>query len=391
MLASMNRVYLDYAAAAPTLPQAVRAFTRALRAYANPSSFHEEGRRAQKILQEARTTIARMAGVKKEHVIFTSGATEANALAVEGHVRALFKKGRTPDLVELLYHEGAHASVVRVMEKLSQQGVKTRTVPTKEGQVDIKALQTMLTPQTALISLEAISPETGMRHDVRGVRTLIDSLGLATLVHVDASQLPMVESFERTRLGADLITLDAQKVGGVRGIGCLITSSGVALTSIMEGGGQEGGLRGGTESPALAASFATALTHARNTHEAFAIRASRMRTVLLTKLQKEISNLRVLGGGSHAPHILTLSLIGRDSDYLQALLDRKGFSVGTKSACESDSSEGSRMALVETGDQSLAKSTLRISWGPKTSAGDLERLGAAIIRAVRFLDSNKVE
>ena len=386
----MKRIYLDVAAAAPVLPVARRAFLRALRQVGNPSAMHEEGRAARALVEEARTLIARRTGVKAEHVTFTSGATEANTLAIKGYVEARRHAGP----LQVMYHPGAHASVVEVMEALKGEGIEVTSVPTREGRVDVEVLATMLRPETALISLEAISPETGMRHDLRRVRTILDAYekrhGTRIVLHVDGSQLPLVESVERTRLGADLLTLDAQKIGGVRGIGCLIRSGGIALTPQLRGGGQEGGLRSGTESGALAVSFAIALEERARTHASFASLAKELRTHMSTRIKTLITDVRVLGGKECAPHILTIALPGRDTDYLVALLDAAGFASSTKSACETDGEAGSRMAYLETKDEALAHSTLRISWDETITKRDLDRFVTALTKAVRFLDETAV-
>jgi cysteine desulfurase len=384
-LQCMTRVYLDTAGAAPVTPRATRAFLNALTRYGNPSSAHTEGREAKTILDTARSALARMAGVKKEYVLFTSGATEANALAIEGTIRMLLKKGHTPSSLRLMYHPGAHASVAHLMERLSKEGIAVAPLPLQKGAIDTDALTPL--PEPTLVSIEAISSETGMRHELRKLRA---ALPTSTLLHVDGSQVPLVESFERERLGADLLTLDAQKVGGVRGIGALILSPRVSLAPLIEGGGQERGLRSGTEAPALAAAFVAALEETKKNHEAFRKQSISLREKLIARITKAIPDTHVLGGEG-VSHILAVAFPGRDTDYLQALLDAKGYAVGTRSACETDSSEGSRMAYAETGDRVLAASTLRVSWGPRTKERDLLRFADALISAIRFLDQNKVK
>lgn len=390
----MGRIYLDWAAAAPVSGAAKRAFLKALSAYGNPSSAHEEGRAAKAILEGARADIARAAGAKAEHVVFTGSATEANALALEGYVRARLSEGARPEDVHVLYLPGAHASITETVEALSAIGVKTEALPLKEGNIDLVRLSKMLRPETALVSLEAVSSETGARFDTRGVRRALDE-ALPTgnsriALHVDASQLPLVESFERTRLGADLLTLDAQKVGGVRGIGCLIQAAGITLAPVIRGGGQERGLRSGTPAPALAAAFAVALTEAAGKREAFAARAREARVQLIKRLTTALPYMVVNEGTRNTPHILNISLPGRDTDYLQALLNEHGFAVSTRSACESDSEEGSRAVRALSVDAERARVTLRVSWGPDTSQRALERFAAALIKDIRFLDETAI-
>ena len=388
-----TRVYLDFAAAAPTTKNALRAFNRAIGVYGNPSAAHAEGRAARIILEEARATIAHMAGTKPEALIFTSGATEANAIVIRGHVRARLLGGARPEDLHLLYVEGAHASVHETMRALALEGIAVDTVSLREGDIDVEMLATLIRPETTLISVEAIASETGARFDTRSVRRVLDDARSSHVhriaLHVDASQLPLVESFERTRLAADFLTLDAQKVGGVRGCGALIFAPNISLAPIIEGGGQERGLRSGTESPALAASFAAALLDAEKARAGFVARAKLARARLAHDISSAIAHTNVNEGKKNAPHILNVSFLGRDTDYLVALLDERGFSVSTRSACESDSVEGSRAVRALTGDIARATSTLRISWGPTTSTHPLQKFVDALQEAVSFIDQNQ--
>ncbi len=387
-----KNVYLDMAAAAPATKNALRAFNRAQRAYGNPSAAHRIGREAKALLEETRATIAHMAGAKPEALIFTSGATEANAIAIRGHVRARLKAGAHPEDLHLLYQEGSHASVYETMRALNQEGIRTEAIPLKDGDIDMDTLKKRICPQTILISVEAVSSETGMRLDTRGIRHTLDTLRSGSTsriyMHVDASQLPLSESFERTRLACDTLTLDAQKVGGVRGVGCLIVAPNVHLLPLMEGGGQERGLRSGTESPALACAFAAALIDAQRERVAFVARATRARALLVHTITAVIAHTTVNEGKKNVPHILNISFLGRDTDYLAALLDERGFSVSTRSSCETDSTEGSRAVFALTKEAARASSTLRISWGVKTTDRDVRRFTHALTQAVSFIDQS---
>lgn len=385
-----GRIYLDWAAAAPVLPKAERAFLAALRCFGNPSSPHEEGRAAHTILTEARTRIARLAGVKTDAVIFTSGATEANALGILGHVQALIARGVEASAIHILYLSTSHASVQGAVAGAEALGARVEALPLTEGSIDLTKLASAIRPETALVVMDVVCGETGTLYPVRAIRRVLDKAGNGRhiVLHADASQAPLVESFELTHLGADMVTLDAQKVGGVRGIGALIVQGRVALSPLILGGGQERGLRPGTETPALAHAFAVALEAAVHERPAFISRAEALRADILSRISG-VPDLVVNEGKVQAPHILNVSLIGRDTDYLAALLDAKGFAVSTKSACETDE-EGSRVVYAMTNDTARAQATLRISWGPSIPQRHLRRLAAALVSTVRFLDQNTV-
>ena len=383
----MRRTYLDFAAATPVSKEALRAYKKALTVYGNPSSPHTEGKAAREILEDARVRIARLASVKSDAVIFTSGATEANALVLLGYMRAL-ARDREPSSVHCLYLPSAHVSTRGAMEMLKAEGFSIEPLRLKDGTIDLVALKSQIRPETALIALEAVCGETGTVFPIRDVRRALPD-GSCIRIHVDASQLPRVGPFELTRLGADTLSLDAQKVGGVRGTGVLIVPRSMHIAPLSIAGGQERGLRPGTESHAGAAAFAIALEKAHETRDTFRMRALRDREVLKGILVKEIPGIAFNEWKEFAPHILNLSLAARDTDYVQALLDEAGFAVSTRSACATDA-EGSEAVLALTGDQERAASTLRISWGIETSSQDLKRLAVALIQAVRFVDQGTV-
>ncbi len=380
-----RRIYLDWAAGAPVTRSAERAYLRASASFGNPSSPHAEGLAAKAVLEDARTRIARELSMKPDDVIFTAGATEANNLAIQGTVIAKKKAGMKD--IHLLYLPSAHASVVEAMKSLVGYGVTAEPLKIRDGAVDIRALNEQLRPETALVSVDFVCGETGTIWNVREIGQALKQAGHGTLLHVDASQAPLGESIERTRLAADMITLDAQKVGGMRGLGVLAAPRTLRMEPLQHGGGQERGMRPGTQAPALAAAFATALEEARVCRESFRHRAGRMRGGLIACI-RDIPELYINEGKEGVAHILNLSLPGRDTDYLAALLNEAGFAVSTRSACESESEDGSRAVLSLTGDPARAASTLRVSWGPVTRERELRQLGKALIAAAAFLDGS---
>lgn len=353
---------------------------------------HREGRAAQAILNEARRTIASLVQTHTDDVIFTSGATEANTLALEGHIRALINKGRAPSSLHLLYLPTAHRSLTETAHALERIGVSVESLPlSPQGRVDLDALVRLLREETVLVAMDAVCGETGIIWNTRGVRTVLEKRaggGPRALLHVDASQAPLSMRFTRSHWGADTLTLDAQKVGGIRGIGALIVPRTVAISPLFHGGGQERGIRPGTEAVALAAAFAAALAKVATGRASFHARATKMREELITNLAN-IPACVVTRGERNAPSILSLSLRGRDTDYLTALLDEKGFAVSTQSACETNA-QGSRTIFALTKDAKRAASPLRISWGPQTRRTDLKRFARALRRAVAFLDENPI-
>ncbi|HWU24468.1 MAG TPA: aminotransferase class V-fold PLP-dependent enzyme [Candidatus Paceibacterota bacterium] len=388
-----SRAYLDWASAAPVHPKAQKAFGDALGVFGNPSSPHEEGRAAKTLLEDSRMRIARLAGVKQRAVIFTSGATEANALAIRGRIERCRKNGMTYGNMHLLYLPTMHASVLGTVHELASLGVQVEPIALSGSAIDTERFATQLRPETVLVCVDAVCGETGARFDTLRLRRAIDAAHNGSAVthavlHVDASQLPLVEPIDYTRLGADLISLDAQKVGGVRGIGALLVPNARHITAITQGGGQEEGLRPGTEPVALAAAFANALEECAKGCGTFAEGAREARADLIARVTTTTPSALLNEGSRQAPHILNLSFPGLDTDYAVALLDTAGFAVSTRSACETDSEDGSKAVVAYTGDEARAKATLRISWGPETARKDLVRFAAALSEVTSFLEAD---
>ncbi|MDP2593911.1 MAG: aminotransferase class V-fold PLP-dependent enzyme [bacterium] len=412
----------------------------------NPSSPHTEGRAARERLEAARLRIARLIEVKSDDVVFTSGATEANAIAILGSCRAAsaFAKATADKRAltskpHLLYLPSSHASIVENMKLAENDGADIEALPIKNCRIDCDALAKLLRPETILISMDAVCGETGVVWNTREVANVLKkarsrirfscSFGpredlvsqsqrkpnsaTGPCLHVDASQAVWTEKLPRAHFGADLMTLDASKVCETRGIGCLIAPRSIPLAPLYGGGPQERGLRPGSEAPDLATTFAEGLARAAEGRAHFCAEARAARAELIEAIRVGIPNVLFNEArdpssakamqGKQAPHILNLSLPAQaglpeyDTDYLVALLDEAGFAISTRSACETDPSRqggakadsrtGSRAVFALWGDAPRAASTLRISWGPATSGPALAQFSQALIKACAFIDS----
>ncbi len=383
-----KKIYLDWASAAPVSSAARTEFLKTLALFGNPSSPHKEGELARNALEHARTSIARLSGIKSAGVVFTSGATEANSLAILGYIQAQEEAGKKLEDMHVLYLPTAHASVVETIKHLSTKGVQAEKLILTEGAVDLAILKKQLRAETVLVSMDVVCGETGTKYDTRDVRRILNSFfqekKVRVMLHLDASQAPFVESIDCNHLGADLLTLDAQKIGGVRGIGALLkANSAISIKPLLHGGGQEKGLRPGTENPSLAIAFARALLDTSRGRREFVARAEGARIALLKKLQK-FSDMQVNVGKEFAPHIVNLSFPGIDTDYAVMLLSEEGVSVSTKSACETNE-VGSRVVLELTSNSARAQATLRISWGPTTRKSEITQFAKVLTRTILFL------
>ncbi len=379
-----KKIYLDVASATPVRRVSLDEFINAQSIFGNPSSPHDYGLLARELLENARARIANVVETKSDDIVFTSGATEANALATLGIAR---------NSEHVLYAPSAHASIVKNMESLKERGCVVEPLPVCDGKIDVNAMKTMLRSETTFIAMDAVCGETGTIWNTREVsRALPRRTGKRKIIlHVDASQAPCVEKCMRTHFGADTMSLDSGKVGGVRGIGCLVASRMIGIRSLYYGGSQERGLRSGTQNPALASSFASALEKSAEERDSFGLYANPIRTKLAEDIISSIPNSFINIGKINAPHILNVSLVGRDTDYVVALLNEAGYAVSTKSACETDSVTGSRAVFALTGDIERAKSTLRISWDMSVKAKDITRFSVDLANTVAFVDSESTK
>ncbi len=391
-ISKKRRVYLDWAAAAPICIEALHAANAVRSAYGNPSSPHQEGKYAREIIENARKVIARYIEAIPDDLIFTSGATEANNLAIRGHLTALVTNKRKPKDIHLLYAPTAHSSITHTAKTLAEEGFFVEPLPiTAQGVVDITALRSCIRKETALVSMEAISGETGIIWNTREVANILSHIPhntLRPLLHIDATHTPYTECVTRTYWGADMLVFDAQKIGAMRGIGVLVSHRTIALRQLMNGGSQERSIRPGTEPTTLIASFAAAFQSCDVSREHFRARAIRNRTTLI-KYISAIPRTFINSGVHTVSHILNVSFLGRDTDYLTMLLDEAGFAVSTKSACETDNI-GSHSVAILTGNIARSISTLRISFGPTTTYTDIHRFIKALIKAVAFIDENTI-
>ncbi|MBU2220933.1 aminotransferase class V-fold PLP-dependent enzyme, partial [Patescibacteria group bacterium] len=185
---SKRRTYLDWAASAPVSPEALSAFTQGALLCGNPSSPHTEGLEAHELLEDARTRIARLASVKKEAVIFTSGATESNALAIQGFVQKKIQEGAEPSELHILYLPTAHASTLGAVSFLQSMGVSCEELPVTEFGIDLEGSKKLLKKETVFVAVDLVCGETGVRYPVRDLKRLIDASDSSVHLHVDASQ-----------------------------------------------------------------------------------------------------------------------------------------------------------------------------------------------------------
>lgn len=371
-----NRIYLDNAAATKLSPAVLRAMQPWLSGgHGNPSAIHSEGLEAREAIDEARRTIARLLHVRPEGIVFTGNGTESNNLAIFGIVRALVESGKNFAELEIISTRIEHPSVIEVLKHLEEQGVTVNYCPVDEfGVVDIVTLEGLLSIKTALVTFAYANSEVGTIQPVRKISRMVAAhnkkQGTATKIHLDAAQAPLWLSCELDRLGVDLMTLDAGKCHGPKGVGVLAFRHGVQLKGVLLGGGQEFNLRAGTENVAGIVGAAKALELAQTSFKERVETVAALRDIFIQNLLR-LEGILLNGHQSNRlANNINISIPGVDTEYATVWLDRKGVACSTKSACSGASGGGSTVVRELTQDESLASSTMRFSLGNDTRQSD---------------------
>lgn len=364
--ASAERVYLDHAATSP-LRRAALAAISSTGAVANPAAVHSAGRRARAMLDDAREQIAGLLGVRPLEIVFTSGGTEADSLALLG---ACGTGGVGLSAVE-------HAAVAGTTAP-GLLGGRAQLLPVdSDGVVDPSRIGVLQEP--SLVSVMTVNNETGAVQPVAECSEAAHRAG--ALFHTDAVQALGHLPLDLAGWEVDLASFSAHKIGGPVGIGALWVRRGVAVSPITAGGGQEAGTRSGTQMVALARGFAAAMAETLGELERRIEIWTRLRGRLLASLAL-IDGIHVDGGSTVSPAICHLSVDGARGEDMQLLLDARGIDCSTGSACHAGVAAPSQVMLAMGRTPVEAASCLRFSFGPETTTAQIDRLAAVLPEVV---------
>jgi cysteine desulfurase len=388
-----ERVYFDWAAATPLLPEAKAAMQPFLESdFGNPSAIHTEGQTARRAIESAREQVARALQVRPECVTFTSGGTEGNNLAIFGTVEALHRAGRAYYEMEVITTHIEHPSIGRAMERLQELGVQVQYVDAdEEGFVKLSHLRELLSEKTILFSIAYANSEIGVVQQLHHLKKLLreaeEKFHTTIYFHVDGAQAPLWLSCQFDLIAADLFVLDATKCCGPKGVGVLLRSRRAQLVPIMFGGGQEAGLRSGTEHVAGIVGAGVAVVAAQANWRGRAERARAVRDEGIKLLQKAIPEA-ILNGPiceDRLANNINISIPGLDTEYAAVWLDAKGFAVSTKSACSGAGGGESTVVKAISGDLARSASTLRFTIGPNTTVSQLEKLACTLAEHISMM------
>jgi cysteine desulfurase len=379
--------YLDYAATAPLRAEVLEAMRPYLeRPVANPSSQHGPGRAARAAVEAAREQVAAMVGADPAQVVFTSGGTEADNLAIKGTV-LLREPGERDLVVSAIEH---HAVLDAAEWAVVDAGATVALAPVDEvGRVDLGRLGELIEPgRTALVAVMAANNEVGTLQPVAAAAGLAHAAGAVVLC--DAVQAARHPGIDLAADGLDLVALASHKLGGPSGVGALVTRAGLPLRPLVHGGGQERGMRSGTLPVAAIVGFGAAAALAVAERRTGAGALVRLRERLLDGLRAVEPGLQVNGDpGAGLPGLLSVRLPGRRSEDVLLLLDRDGVACSAGSACASGATGASHVLLAMGRTPVEARETIRLSLGHGSSEADVDAAVAAFRHAVAVLDAGR--
>ncbi len=380
-------VYLDHAATTPVRPEVLEAMLPYLteQTFGNPSSGHRFGRAARAGIEQARREVAAGVGAEPNQVIFTSGGTEADNLSVLGAALAARDRGAR---MAVAVSATEHKAVLAAAHAVCHLGGSERILPVDPtGRLELDALDQALAEGPAVVSVMWVNNEVGTVQPVREIAARCQAAGV--IFHTDAVQAFGKLPVSIHDLPCTLLTLSGHKLGAPKGIGALVVRDRKAIEAIIHGGGQQYGLRPGTENVAGAVALgrAVALAAQEQTHEAERLGA--LRNTLAERLATAVADVHVNGReGERAPHVLNLSVAGADSEALLMHLDLAGIAASSGSACTTGAVEPSHVLVAMGVPRELALGAIRFSLGRESTAADIDRVVEvmpAVVAKVRKL------
>ena len=387
-----KRIYLDYASSTLPLKEAISAMREVEGLIGNSGGIHTEAVKAKEVLEDARDKVALELGAKSREVVFTSGLTEAINLAVLGFARHLAKSylanywiSRTwPNLMETHWIVSSieHSAVLESFAEIERLGgTVTHIDPDERGIFSVETVLRAIRPETVFISIGWANNEIGVVQPIRDISRAVKEKNPKIVFHSDAGQAPLYLSPQVHTLGVDLMSFGSNKLYGPHGVGALYVGTNVELAPIILGGGQERGLRSGTENVALAAGFAKAFEIVGRERKEESVRLEGLRGEIARELAALVPAVIFNTDLKRSlPHILNISIPGIQSEYIALSLDRHGIAVSTKSACAEGGAKQSHVVAVLGGEPWRAENTLRFSLGRDTTEKELSKTASILAK-----------
>jgi cysteine desulfurase len=372
--------YLDHAATTPMLPDAITAMTEALSTVGNASALHSSGRRARRLVEEARETIADALGARPSEVIFTGGGTESDNLAVKGIYWA--RHDEQEQRRRILCGAAEHHAVLDTVEWLeSHCGAEVTWLDVdSQGRVSPDVLRAAIVAEPETVALATVmwaNNEVGTINPIAELSAVCAEFDIP--LHTDAVQAVGAVPVDFAASGAAALTLTGHKLGGPFGVGALLLGRDVTCVPVLHGGGQERSVRSGTLDVPAIVGFATAVRTSAVNRSEYAKRIEELRDGLIEAVQREVPDAVLNGGdGERLPSLAHFTFPGCAGDSLLMLLDAKGIECSTGSACTAGVAQPSHVLLAMGADPAAARGSLRFSLGHTSTAADVEAVAAEI-------------
>ena len=373
-------IYLDYAAAAPVRKEVLEIVRSAEKYFANPSSRHDGGNRARWMLDGAREKIKEIINASdKDRIIFTASGTESINLALKGIAQTYKKKGN-----HIITSKIEHKAVLETCKFLEREGFKVTYLNVdKYGKVNLKEVEKAITAKTILVSIMYANNEVGTIQSIQEISAIARKRKV--LFHTDACQAGFLQ-LDVQKLGIDLLTLNSNKIYGPKGAGLLYVREGVEIQPLIHGGGQELGLRSGTENVAAIAGFAKALGLAQPEKEKENKRLKELQDYFISEVRKKIPNTQLNGHpAERLSNNVHLSFAGVEAETVLSYLNQKNIFASAGSACTANEIEVSHVLKAMKVAEKLARGSIRFSLGKYTDKKELDKVITVLVQAINSL------
>ena len=370
--------YFDHAATTPMSKAAIEALNQQIGQLGNASSLHTQGRSVRKAVEEARESIARIAGASPSEIVFTGSGTEANNLAIKGFYWKRLGEDSARNVIVISAFE--HHAILDPVEWLEEhEGAHVIQIPvTRDGVVDLEAFRDIVDHNRAKIAVIAIMHSNNEIGTIQPIKEVVEIAGDIP-VHTDAVQSFGKVEFNFDQLGVTSATLSAHKIGGPLGVAALILQRGIDVTPILHGGGQERDIRSGTLNAPAIVSFAAAAQDAELHRVQRYVELRTMRRYLIDAIRAVLPDIRVNGDIEPSlPGIANITFPGTESDGLLLLLDAEGIASSTGSACSAGVPRPSHVLLAMGLSERDARSSLRFSIGASNTRSEIDHLASVI-------------
>lgn len=366
-------IYLDNASTSRVEPAVLESFNQITNKYfANPSSIHRLGQESNRLLEKSREQILSLFKLSNHEVIFTSGATEANNLAIKGYALANKSRGN-----HLITSATEHPSVLNTFRQLEKYGYEITILPVNEnGVIEVKTLKAAIKDNTILVSIMSVNNEIGAINPIKEIGELLKDYPKIAF-HVDMTQA--IGKIEVPLDNVDMFSFAGHKIHGLLGSGALIKDKKILLETQNSGGGQEGGLRSGTNTVALSASLSKALRLAKEKQKDNYEKVSSLRDFLISYLDGNKEEYRLNSLDKNNPYIVNFSTLNCKASVVVEALSNRGIMVSSLSACHSKNEDYSYVVYAMNHDMKLAHNTIRVSFSYENTVDDVN----ALIRALK--------